>query len=97
MPDHHEEAAYHHLPSDTAGKRVVDSRQELYGDAVPNIERVARGWSIIAETQITPQMVPLMMVWLKIVRESQSHLQDNLDDIEGYVEIMRRVVKELGP
>ena len=29
-----------------------------------------------------------MMVWFKLVRESQGHLDDNLTDIEGYAEIM---------
>lgn len=94
--EQHEMAAVGSIDHLTRGHKVVDERQDLYGDAVPNIERIARGWSIIAESAITPQMVPLMMVWLKVVRESQAHLVDNLDDIEGYVEIMRRVVKELG-
>jgi len=91
-----EQEFHNHGDQPTAGKTIVESRQDLYGDAVPNIERVARGWSILAETNITPQMVPLMMVWLKLVRQSQAHLVDNLDDIEGYVEIMRRVIQELG-
>lgn len=87
-----------HVHPSTAGRKLVDGeRQEQHGDPVPNMERIARGWSIIAEAAITPQMVPLMMVWFKIVRESQNHGEDNLDDIEGYTEIMRRVVKELGP
>lgn len=81
----------------TRGKDLVEgTRQEQHGDPVPNMERIARGWSIILEAEVRPQHVPLMMVWFKVVRESRNHLDDNLDDIEGYTEIMRQVVGELG-
>lgn len=81
----------------TRGQALVDGeRQENYGSPVPNMERVARGWSIITESQITPHQACLMMIWLKVVRESQVHLEANVEDIEGYAEIMRRVVQELG-
>jgi len=81
----------------TRGKVLVDGeRMDQHGPPVPNMERVARGWSILCEADIRPQHVPLMMVWFKLVRESQGHLDDNLTDIEGYAEIMRQVVKEIG-
>lgn len=81
----------------TRGQVLVEGeRMDQHGPPVPNMERVARGWSIISEANIRPQHVPLMMVWFKLVRETQGHLDDNLTDIEGYTEIMRQVVKELG-
>lgn len=83
--------------SATRGKVLVEGeRMDQHGPPVPNMERVARGWSILCEADIRPQHVPLMMVWFKLVRESQGHLDDNLTDIEGYAEIMRQVVKEIG-
>lgn len=76
----------------TAGQTLVDGeRQEQYGDAIANMERIADGWSMIIGAVVRPQDVPVMMIWLKLVRESQHHLDANVDDIEGYAEILRRV------
>lgn len=101
MQEQHEDftGRMQELPRDilTRGRSIVDGeRQEQHGDPVPNLERVARGWSIICEAEISAHQVALMMVWFKVVRESRNHNADNLDDIEGYTDIARRVVEELG-
>jgi hypothetical protein len=79
---------------ETEGKKLVDGeRQKQYGDPVPNMKRIAEGWSILIGTLITSNQVPLMMIWLKMVRENENHLDANVDDIEGYAEILRRVMQ----
>lgn len=81
------------LPHDilTRQQSIVDGeRQEQHGDPVPNMQKIAMGWSEILDAQVTPHDVPLMMAWFKIVRESRHHLEDNIEDIEGYAEIARR-------
>jgi hypothetical protein len=78
----------------TEGQHLVDGeRQKQYGDPVPNMKRIAEGWSILTGTLITSNQVPLMMIWLKMVRENENHLDANVDDIEGYAEILRRVMQ----
>jgi hypothetical protein len=69
---------------------VDGKRQEQYGNPVPNMEKIAVGWSAILDTQVTAHDVALMMVWFKTVRQSRKHQDDNLDDIDGYTAIARR-------
>lgn len=76
------------------GSEIVEDRNAIYGDPVPNIERIQKMWEAITHTEITPIQVCLMMVCLKLVRESENHLTDNLDDIEGYVAIARMFTEE---
>lgn len=75
------------------GAAVVEERVSIYGSPVENMERIAQAFSAVLGVPVTPVQASMLFVVLKVVRESQGeHLDDNLDDIEGYVEIARRVV-----
>jgi hypothetical protein len=73
----------------TASKLVLGDRNRAYGNPKPDFERIARVWSgIIGEKlkrDITAADVPLMMVGLKLCRETFKPKPDNLIDAHGYL------------
>lgn len=72
---------------------LVDGRQSVYGDPVQGHIRIAQVWSGILGTEVAPEQVPLMMAGLKLVRASENPTySDNSDDVDGYMDIFRRVV-----
>lgn len=71
----------------------MKDRVAKYGSPVPNIQKIASRWSIIVGATVTPEDVCSMMIELKQVREEAHHLQDNIDDIQGY-EYIRRLCEE---
>lgn len=74
------------------GRALVDGpRQVAYGPPVEHWQRVAQVWSVILDHVVTPAQAALCMAGLKLVREAYTHGDDNLDDLEGYVEIVRRI------
>ena len=74
---------------------VIDERVRVYGDPVQTFVRIAQVWSGIAGFEIQPTSVPLMMAGMKMVRaEVAPDYADNSDDIEGYLDIFRKLVGE---
>ncbi|MHC1766138.1 MAG: DUF6378 domain-containing protein [Verrucomicrobiia bacterium] len=68
---------------------VRGERHETYGDASLEFHRVAAGWRVLANGQpITAEMVPLFMIWLKMVRETVQPKRDNRVDICGYAQLL---------
>ena len=71
----------------------VDVRVSVYGDPVDTYRRIAQVWSGILGHPVQPVEVPLMMAGLKLVRTQVSpDYSDNSDDIDGYVDIFRKIV-----
>jgi len=75
-----------------SAKKIVEERGSEYGHPRENFSTIAalwtawgarRGW--LAGT-LTPKDVAFMNILQKISREAHAHKQDNLDDIEGYIE-----------
>jgi hypothetical protein len=60
---------------------AADSTNHLRHAAL--FEKVAAGWSHILGFEIEPRKVPLCMIWMKLVRESNRHGLDNLVDAAG--------------
>lgn len=76
-------------------QELLDSREEVYGDRVTNMERVAKVFSGILGTEVRADQVPLLMVGYKTVRASQTpDYEDNVKDIEGYALMFREVIGE---
>jgi len=63
----------------TQGDRLED-----YGDSTVELNRIATLWSVIFETDITPNQVALAMIALKITRQMHKNKRDNWVDIAGY-------------
>lgn len=72
------------------GARIVDEREAVHGSYLTNVSGIARLWSLLFDRPVSGEEVCLAMILVKVQRESTQHHPDNLDDIEGYVDIMRR-------
>jgi hypothetical protein len=72
--------------------RIIDGeREEDYGQARTNFDRIATGWEVIFDKQITGRQVALAMIWLKISRDLHHPKRDNAVDIAGYAGLLERV------
>ena len=68
---------------DQAAETIGHDRTEDYGDPALSFIRIARMWTAIAGTSITPQQVAHMMIALKI-----SRLQQQPDHLDSYIDIV---------
>lgn len=74
-------------------ERIVNGdRATDYGDMKESFEKIAKGWSVIANAEISAKQVGLMMIWLKMMRENNAHKRDNLVDVAGYAHCVNEVV-----
>ena len=64
---------------------TVKQRQDSYDDPYRNHVRIAKLWSVVLGTAVTPQQVALCMLQLKVAREMYKHSHDNVVDMAGYV------------
>jgi hypothetical protein len=64
---------------------TIEERQKMYGSPKENFEHIAKRWSLLLGTTITPSQVGLMMLDLKIARlqKNPGHY-DSLIDVAGY-------------
>ena len=67
-----------------AQRLITGERHEDYGDASIEFERIAVGWGIIINTNVSEKQVALMMIWLKTCREIAKDKRDNWVDMAGY-------------
>lgn len=72
---------------------VHKDRVNQYGNPENNFEIIASYWDTyirnkhqIPDEIISSEDIPMMMILLKVARESYDHKRDNLVDIAGYVE-----------
>jgi hypothetical protein len=74
---------------------LLEQRGQVHGEMISNMADIAAVWSSILKTEVQPWQVPLCMAGLKLVRASNSpEFKDHSDDIDGYIEIYRRVMGE---
>lgn len=72
---------------------LIDGRVAIYGDPVETFVRIAQVWSGITGLDIKPTDVPLCLLGMKAVRAQVTpDYSDNSDDIEGYLDIFRKLV-----
>lgn len=90
-PPHREEDSMS-KQSDTVTE-VIDGRQDVYGDPAVEFERHAQAWSAIFGVEVRPDQVALALIMYKVVRANRTpDYSDNSDDIEGYLDIFRKIV-----
>jgi hypothetical protein len=77
--------------ADDAHGLVNGERQEQYGNPVDHMANVARAWSGVLGWTITPKQVALCLATLKLVREGNRSMPDNLRDAHGYLLIAERI------
>lgn len=72
---------------------LLESRREVYGDRVQNMERTAALWSALLGIKIHDWQVPLMMSAYKMFRTFETpDYSDNSDDIDGWKEMFVEVM-----
>jgi hypothetical protein len=72
---------------ETALNLTTNDRHDDYGDCNIELDRVATMWSVIFQTDVTPNQVALAMIALKITRQMHANKRDNWVDIAGYARI----------
>lgn len=78
-----------------AASLISGDRRDAYGDYANEAEYVAAGWEVLRRGHpIDAKMVPLMMTWLKMVRESHGHKRDNLVDAAGYLALLDQLYEK---
>ena len=74
-------------------QEVIEGRRTVYGDPEEVFPRHAQVWSGILGVPISAEQVALCLIAYKLVRTAdQPDYSDNSDDIEGYLDIFRKVV-----
>lgn len=72
---------------------LIDRRIQVYGNPVETFARIAQMWSGLIGHEIQPYQVPLMMAAMKMVRtDVMPDYADNSDDIDGYMDIFRKLI-----
>lgn len=78
---------------DGAKSAINGSRNHNYGPYTTEAEKVAAGWSHILGFEVPVRKVPLCMIWLKLIRESNRHGLDNLVDTAGYAALTQQIAR----
>ena len=72
---------------------VIDGRRGVYGEPTDTFARMAQMISGLLGVEIHAWQIPLILIITKMVRTNQCPTySDNSDDIEGYLDIFRKVV-----
>ena len=66
---------------------TTGDRHDEYGDCNVELDRVATMWSVIFESNVTPNQVALAMIALKLTRQMHTNKRDNWVDIAGYARV----------
>lgn len=70
---------------------VYGDREASYGHPYDDFSRTAAMWAGLTGYSFTPAMVGLMMICVKLSRETNKPKRDNLVDIAGYAATVDRV------
>lgn len=68
---------------------VNGQRREDYGGPFESFSDIAKGWSMVLGTEVTPEQVGLCMIQLKVARAKNGGFhRDSFVDIAGYAQCM---------
>jgi Domain of unknown function (DUF6378) len=79
---------------DEAKAAVYGDRQADYGTVKENFGTIARLWSAVLKTEVTPEQVGLCMVQVKVARQMYKPKRDNLVDGAGYFATLEKMQNE---
>lgn len=79
-----------------AEQLINGPRRDSYGPYTDEAKAVAAMWSALLKFEVKPRLVPLMLIALKLHRESHKHSVDNLRDTCGYAALAQQVVDASG-
>jgi hypothetical protein len=71
---------------------VIENRHRQYGSSKVLFDLVAKRWSLVLGTEVTPTQVALCMIDLKLARLTRDPAhQDSIIDVAGYAACLRDV------
>ena len=73
---------------------VHGPRAEKYGPPLTNHERIAAGFSVIFNQEVTPSQVVKALIWLKIARLVNANDDDSWVDIIGYAALGGEIIND---
>lgn len=73
---------------------TLSKRGPYYGTPRENYGRAAALWSVILDRPIKPHQVVMCMVAIKMCREAERHLPDNILDMIGYLGLYTELLTE---
>lgn len=74
-----------------AQNAVYGDRQADYGTVTENFGTIAKLWSAVLKTEVTPEQVALCMVQVKVARQMYKPKRDNLVDGAGYFATLEKL------
>ena len=71
---------------------VIETRRQQYGSPEDLFDHIAKRWSLVLGTEVTPTQVALCMIDLKVARlvHDPAH-RDSIVDLAGYAACLREV------
>ena len=75
-----------------AARLVEGDRRVEYGTVEESFQNIAKVWSIVLKTPVTPHQVALCMAGLKLCREAHAPKRDNRVDGAAYWHLADKVV-----
>jgi hypothetical protein len=74
---------------------IVRDRRRTYGQPRDLFEQIARRWSFVLGSKVTPAQAVLCMLEVKLARLSRNPKQlDSIVDIAGYTAVLREVTRD---
>ena len=70
---------------ETAAELINGDRERDYGTPAENFGRIAAGWSVILDQDVSAEQVALCMAWLKIARLVNGPHEDSYVDAAAYM------------
>ena len=70
---------------ETAAELINGDRERDYGAPAENFGRIADGWSVILQSDVSAEQVALCMAWLKIARLVNGPHEDSYVDAAAYM------------
>lgn len=73
--------------------RIFEERRSEYGNAQEHFHAVAKRWSLVMGTEVTPQQVVLCLLELKLTRLSYDFTHsDSIADMAGYAAVLAELI-----
>ena len=70
---------------ETAKALINGDRERDYGTPAENFGRIASGWSVILDQDVSAEQVALCMAWLKLARLVNGPHEDSYVDAAAYM------------
>ena len=70
---------------ETAATLINGDRERDYGTPAENFGRIAAGWSVILDQDVSAEQVALCMAWLKVARLVNGPHEDSYVDAAAYM------------